>query len=71
MRLEMLERGERLRLAFKPRKTFGIPGNRVRQKLQGHIALEPRIARTVDLSHAPGSESGNDFVRPDPAAGSE
>ena len=59
----MLERGKRLRLALKPGETFGIRCEGVRQKFQCDIALEPRVARTVDLSHAPGSKSGNDLIR--------
>src|SRR5688500_14171872 len=61
----MFERRKRLRFALEPRETFGIGGNGFRQELEGDIALEPRIARLVDLSHAAGSEQGDDLIRPD------
>jgi len=46
-------------------QTFGVGCNGFRQKLERDIALEPRVARPVDLSHAARSKRGDDLVRPD------
>ena len=67
----MLERGKRLRLTLEPSKTLGIGGDGVRQEFHGDVAVEPRVARTVDLAHPSRSERGNDFVRADAGAWSE
>jgi len=46
-----------------------IGRKRRRQDFDGDDAIEPRVARFVDLAHAAGTECGLDFVGPEPRAG--
>ena len=41
------------------------------QDLHGHGAVEPRVARAVDLPHAPGAQGGDDLVRPESVPGGQ
>jgi len=50
------------RFLFKPPKTVGFVGEGGRQNLQGHIAQQASVARTIDLSHATGTDESNDLV---------
>ena len=47
----------------------GIAGPERRQHLDRDIAVEPRIARPVDVAHASGAEGGEDLVRTETASG--
>ena len=51
----MAERGDRLRLALEP-LTRRVVGKLVRQNLDGHFAIQPRVARLVHLAHAAGAQ---------------
>ena len=48
-----------------------IVGDVRRQDLDRDRAVEPRVARLVDLAHAAGAERRHDFVGAEPAAGGE
>ena len=60
--VRMVERRQRLRFAGEPRDTIGIAGQRVGQHLDGHLAIEPGVARAVHLAHAAGAKGRDDFV---------
>ena len=42
-----------------------------RQHLDCHRAIEPRVARTIDLAHTPGPERSKNFIRAETRAGGE
>ena len=67
----MVERGQCPRLALEAHQTIGIVGEPVREDLERDIAPKPGVARTVDLTHSPGAERGQDFVRAKTSAGSQ
>src|SRR5687767_6289229 len=67
----MTERGEDLRLALEARQAVGIERERVRDDLERHVAVQPRVARPVNLAHAAGAERADDFVRANVCACSE
>jgi hypothetical protein len=52
----MVERREHSRFAFEARQSIGMPGERRWQNLDGDIAPELRIVRTVDFAHAARAE---------------
>jgi hypothetical protein len=44
---------------------FRIAGEDLRQDLDGHVAAELRVPRTIHLSHPACAERRNDFIRPE------
>jgi hypothetical protein len=50
---------------------LGVTGEGVRQDLDGHIAVEPGVARAVDLAHATGAEGGEDLIGSEAGASGE
>ena len=48
----MVERGEHLRFAPESRQTIGIAGKSVGENLERDIAIETRVVRAIDLTHA-------------------
>jgi hypothetical protein len=58
----MIERCEQSRFAFEARHATGVGRERRRQDLQGDITIQLRVARAIDLTHAPGAERREDFV---------
>ena len=64
----MIERGEDLRLALEAGEAVGIGGEGRWQELEGDVAVEPRVARAVDLAHAAGADCRDDLVWAQPAA---
>ena len=60
----VIERGERLRLASKAVEPLPIACDVGGKHLDGDVAPEPRVARTIDLAHAACSEQRQDRVRP-------
>ena len=56
-------------------KPFDSAARRVHElageELEGHGPIESRIARTVDLTHSPGPEGGQDLERAEAGAGGE
>src|SRR5262245_16054275 len=65
----MVERGKHLRFPPESRKAIGIRRERVRQDLEGDVAIELRIASSIDLTHAAGADERDDLVRTEPGAG--
>ena len=60
--VRMIEGGQHFRFALEPCKSLGISGERVRQDLQRNVALQPGVARAIDLAHAAGADGADDFV---------
>ena len=50
--VRVIQRGERLGLAREPREAIRIVRERLGQHLDGHVAVELRIARAIHLAHA-------------------
>jgi hypothetical protein len=61
----VIQRGEQLGFAPEPREPLRVVDNGRRQELQGDVALQSRVARAVDFSHAAGAERGDDLVGAD------
>ena len=61
--VRMIQGGEDLRLAFEARQALGVARERLRKRLDGDLAVEPRIARLVDLSHSSRAQRRKDLVR--------
>ena len=49
-------------LALEPGERVGILGEVGRQHLDGDVAIEPRVARAVDLAHSAGAQRSQDRV---------
>ena len=60
--VRVVQCGERLRLAIETNQPVRIAGKRVRQDLEGNIAAEPGIARSVDDAHAALAQLAEDLV---------
>ena len=69
--VRMIQRGEDLRFALEPRHSFTVQRERVGQDLDGDVAIEPRVARLVDLAHATRAERRQDFVGAETGSGCE
>ena len=59
----MIELRDRAGFAVEPLAELRIGGERLREDLDGDRAIEPRVARLVDLAHPAGAEGGENFVR--------
>ena len=55
---------EDARFLFKAEKAVGIGSQRFRQDLDGHGAIESRVARKINFAHAPGTERRENFIGP-------
>ena len=69
--VRMIERRERLGLALEPGDAVAIGGKEMRQRFDGDVAIEPRVAGAIDLAHATRSQQSPDFVRAEPCTGCE
>jgi hypothetical protein len=69
--MRMAKRRDGAGFALKALAVFGIGGQIRRQHFQGDGAFQARIARAVDLAHAAGTGTGDNFVRTEAAAWSE
>jgi hypothetical protein len=49
--VRVVQRGKRLRLAREPGQSVIILREGLREYLDGDLAIEPRIARAIDLAH--------------------
>src|SRR4030095_8348459 len=67
--VQMVQRGQGLGLALKPRNPLGVAGERRGQDLDRDGAIQLRVPRAVDFTHAAGSERRQDFVRAEACAG--
>jgi hypothetical protein len=59
----VIQRGEDLGFALEARDAVLVVGESLRQDLDGHVSLEARIGRPVDLAHAAGADTVDDLVR--------
>lgn len=66
--VRMRQGGDRLGFALEPLERIAVLRQMVGQHLEGHVAIEPRVARAIDLAHAPGAKQRRDFVGAEPAA---
>ncbi len=57
------------RLALEPRESPWIHRQLRGEDLDGHFAIEPRIARAIYLAHAARADGGNDLVVSEAGAG--
>ena len=60
--VRMIQRGERSRLALEACEPLGIVRECFRQDLQGDVAPQPRIARSIHLTHPAFAKFRDDFV---------
>jgi hypothetical protein len=58
----MIEGSQEFRLALKPRQPIRILRERLGQHLDCDVALQPRVAGTIDLAHSAGADGGENFV---------
>ncbi len=64
----MIQDPGRPRFLLEATETVGILRKRRGQDLDRHLAPEPRITRSVDLSHSARAERREDFVRAEPGS---
>ena len=69
--VRMIQRRKRLCFACEPGKPIGVVRERVREDLQGDVAIEPGIARAIDLAHPAFADQRGDLVDTEAATGSE
>lgn len=69
--VRMTQSGDGLGFLLKAPKAFAVRREGRRQNLNGYVAIEARVSRFVDLSHAPGADQGGDFVWTNGCGGSE
>jgi hypothetical protein len=69
--VRMIERREDLRLPLEAREPLRVGRQRLGEHLDRDLAIEPGVARPVDLAHAPLTDGREDFVRTDATAGGE
>ena len=69
--VRMVERGEHLRFALEPREPLGVVGEQLRQDLDRDVAIQPGVARAIDLAHPAGAKGGEDFVRAEASPGGQ
>ena len=62
----VIEGGEDLGLATKAGNALVILRERGGQNLDGHVAVESRVARAVHLAHPPRADGAEDFVGAEP-----
>ena len=67
--VRMIERRDRARLALEALAQLRIRRERRRQDLDRHRAIEPRIARPIDLAHATRADERDDFIGAEVHAG--
>ena len=65
--VRMIQRRERLRLAFEAHDAIGIACDGRGKHLERDLALEPGIACAIDFAHAALAKLGDDFVDADAA----
>ena len=69
--VRMVQRGEDFRFTLKAGDSLRVCGERLRQDLDGDIAIELRVARSVHLAHAAFADVRGDFVNAEACAGGE
>ena len=69
--VRIVQRGNRARFLLEALPRFRIRGERAGQHLDRDRAIEPDVARAVDLAHPSSTKRSDDFVRPEAFAGFE
>jgi hypothetical protein len=64
----MVHRRERPGLALEAGHAAAVEAMPIGKDLQGDVALEPDVVRTIDLAHGTRPESVHDLVRTQPIA---
>ena len=67
--VRMIQRRERLRLAFEARQAVGVRGERVRQDLDRDLAAKCRVRCAIHLPHTAFTDLSGDFVGAESRAG--
>ena len=67
--VQVVQRGDGARLTFESLPPLRVAGEIWRQHLERNGAIEPRIARPVDLAHSPRASERDDLVRAEASAG--
>jgi hypothetical protein len=67
--VRVVEGGNRPRLALEALAQGGVVGDVRRQDLDGHAAIQPRVACAIDFAHPPGGEQSQDLVGTESRAG--
>src|SRR5262245_18468471 len=67
----MIERRDRPRLLLEAPQPVAVGGELSRQRLDRHLALQPRVTRPPDLTHAARAERGDDLVGPEARSGAD
>lgn len=67
--VRMVERREGFGFTMQPRDALGVERERLRQRLDGDVALQLRVPRAIDAPHAPLTDEGRDLVRAELRAG--
>ena len=65
------ERRDRLGLALETSEPAGVVGSALRQDLDRHLAIEPRVSGAIHLAHATSAERREDLVGGEPRTRSE
>jgi hypothetical protein len=66
--VRVVQHGEHFGFALKAREAIGVAGDRRRQHFDRDRPLQIGVSRTIDLSHAAGTDGGKDFVRAEAGA---
>ena len=67
----MIQRRQYFRFPLEAGEALWIARKDLREDLDRHIPIEPRIAGAIHLPHAADADAGDDFVRPEASAGRE
>src|SRR5580704_14190194 len=67
----MIERGQHLGFALESCESLRIASGKVRQNLDGDVAIQPLIVRPIDLAHPAGAERCDDLVGSELRSGRE
>jgi hypothetical protein len=57
------QRGDRLGLGLEALAAVGVAGELLGEHLHGHVAVQPSVARAVDVAHAARPDGRNDPIR--------
>jgi hypothetical protein len=61
----MIKRSHRLRLLLEAPQPLLIAGKRDRQDFDGHITVQPRVPRSIHLTHAASAGGSQDLIPPE------
>ena len=67
----VIERGQHFRLALEPREAIRVGRQHRGQHFDGHVALQLRVGRAIDLAHAACANSRDDLIGAKASSGNE